>query len=99
MLGAPRIDPGSLEKGTIYSCRAHNATSFVPVVVVSGREVSEEIWRFQEIEPADSGSTSVRLVVISSCIVIRISFLGRACTDGRTGGFVRVAPPSARVIE
>jgi hypothetical protein len=81
------------QKGTIYSCRAHNATSFVPAVLVSGREILEEIWRFWEIEPADSGSTSVRLVVGSSCILVRISFLGRGCTDDRTGDFVSVGPP------
>jgi hypothetical protein len=37
--GAPRMGSGSLEKRTIYSCRAHIATSFVPIVRVIGREI------------------------------------------------------------
>jgi hypothetical protein len=44
------IDHGSVAKWTIYSYRAHNATSFVHAVSVSGQEVLEEIWIFQEIE-------------------------------------------------
>jgi hypothetical protein len=59
---------------------------------VSGREVSEEIWRFWEIEPADSGSVSARLVVVSSCIVIRISFLGRVIRMAVWRDFVSVGP-------
>jgi hypothetical protein len=30
------MEYGSLEKGTIYSCRAHIATSFVPAARVIG---------------------------------------------------------------
>jgi hypothetical protein len=33
------MESGSLEKRTIYSCRAHTATSFVPAVRVIGREI------------------------------------------------------------
>jgi hypothetical protein len=39
MFGAPGMEYGSLEKGTIYSCRAHIATSFVPTARVTGREI------------------------------------------------------------
>ena len=82
-----------MEKGTINSCRAHNATSFVPVVLVSGREVSEDIWRFQENEAVDSGPTRFRLVVLSSYIELGFLFVGRAYTEGLTEGFVVVGPP------
>jgi hypothetical protein len=93
MPGVPGIESGSLEIWTIYSCRAHNATSFVPAVLLSGRASLEEFWRFWEIEAADSGPVSFRLVVVSSCIELGFLFLGRACTEGRTGGFVGVGPP------
>jgi hypothetical protein len=63
------------------------------LVLLSGRAIVEEIWRFWEIEAVDSGSTSFRLVVVSSCIELGFLFLGRACTEGRTGGFVGVGPP------
>jgi hypothetical protein len=39
MPGAPGMVSGSLKKRPIYSCRAHIATSFVLVVIVTGREV------------------------------------------------------------
>jgi hypothetical protein len=90
---------GSLAKGTIYSCRAHIATSFVPATRVIGKETLGEIWRFWEIKPVESGSTSFGLVIISSCIVARGSFLGRSCTDGHTRGFCEGGPHSAWVIE
>jgi hypothetical protein len=93
MLRALENDPGSVGKGTIYNCRSHISTSFVPMVKVIGRYFLGEIWIFWEIQPADSGSASVRLVVGSSCIVVRIMFLGRGCTDGHTRGFVSVGPP------
>jgi hypothetical protein len=99
VLGAPRIESGSLEKWTIYSCRAHKATSFVLIVLLSGRAFLEEIWRFWEIEVVDSGSTSFRLVVVSSCIELGFLFLGKAGTEGRTRGFVGVGSPSAWEIE
>jgi hypothetical protein len=38
-------------------------------------------------------------VFVSSCIVVRVYFLGRACTDGRIRGFCEGGPPSARVIK
>jgi hypothetical protein len=91
--GVPGIESGSLEKWTIYSYRAHNATSLVPAVLLSGRASLEEFWRFWEIKAADSGPTSFKLVVISSCIELGFLFLGRVCTKGRTGVFVGVGPP------
>jgi hypothetical protein len=33
------MESESLEKMTIYSCRAHTTTSFVPAVRVIGREI------------------------------------------------------------
>jgi hypothetical protein len=59
---------------------------------VSGREVSKETWRFHEMEPVDSGSLNVKIVVISSCIVIRISFLGKAVQIVVHEDFLRVGP-------
>jgi hypothetical protein len=88
-----RIESGSLEKWTIYSCRAHKATSFVIVSLLSGRTILEDIWRFEEIKAINSGSMSFKLVFISSCIELGFLFLGRACMEGRTGGFVGVGPP------
>jgi hypothetical protein len=40
-------------KMPIYSYRAHIATSFVLVAIVSGRAVSEEICRFGEDKAVD----------------------------------------------
>jgi hypothetical protein len=99
MPGAPRIESGSLEKWTIYSCRAHNATSFVPAVLLSGRAILEEIWRFWEIEAADSGSTSFRLVVVSSCIELGFHFWAGPVRRVVQGVLWVWAPPSAWAIE
>jgi hypothetical protein len=65
------------QKGPIYSCRAHIATSFVPAAIVIGEEIPEKIQRFWECEEADLGGARVRLVVSSSCTVVRCQFLGR----------------------
>jgi hypothetical protein len=44
--GAPGMVSGSLEKRSIYSCRAHISTSFVLASIVTRREVfREDFWR------------------------------------------------------
>ena len=65
------------QKGPIYSCRAHIATSFVPTTKLVGKEILEQIRRFWERMVADSRGARVRLVVSSSCTVVRCQFLGR----------------------
>jgi hypothetical protein len=77
MLGAPKIESGSLVKWTIYSFGAHIATSFVPAAIVVKEDIADHIQRFQECEKADLRGARVRLVVSSSCTVIRCKFLGR----------------------
>jgi hypothetical protein len=50
-------------KNPIYSCRAHNATSFVPAATMSSREDQEVIERFREHEASVSQHARFRLVV------------------------------------
>jgi hypothetical protein len=73
----PELSLEVWKKGPIYSCRAHIATSFVLVAIVVREEIAEKIRRFQECEEADPGGARVRLVVSSSCTVVRCQFLGR----------------------
>jgi hypothetical protein len=65
------------KKGPIYSYGAHIATSFVLSAIVVREEIEEQIQSFQECEEADLGGARVRLVVSSSCTVVRGQFLGR----------------------
>jgi hypothetical protein len=90
---------GSLEKRTIYSCRAHNATSFVPAV----RVIGQEIFRGDLEISGERGSRfrTNELQVNGLIILHRIKFF--ICGQGLYGGsyreFCGCGPPSAWAIQ
>jgi hypothetical protein len=95
MPGGPEIESGSLAIWTIYSCRAHNATSFVLVVLLSGQASLEEFWRFWEIEAAQFRTNELQV----SCHIIlhriRVFVFGQGLYGGPYRGFCGCGPPSA----
>jgi hypothetical protein len=80
---------GSLTERPIYSCRAHVATSFVIAARVIGREVFKGDLEFS----GGQGSRFRSNDLLSSCIEVGFQFVGRACTEGRTGVFMGVSRP------
>jgi hypothetical protein len=89
---------GSLAKRTIYSCRAHIATSFVPVVRVIGREIF--IGDLEILGEQGSQFKTSKLQV--SCLIvlhrIRVSIFGQGLYGGSYRRFCGCGPPSAQVI-
>ena len=73
----PELSLEVWQKGPRYSCGAHITTSFSLAAIVVREEIAEKIKRFRECEEADPGGARVRLVVSSSCTVVRCQFLGR----------------------
>jgi hypothetical protein len=90
---------GSLAKKTIYSCRAHIATSFVPTV----RVIGQEIFRGDLEIPEERGSRFRTNELHVSCLIIlhriRVSIFGQGLYRGSYRRFCVCAPPSARAIE
>jgi hypothetical protein len=84
------------KKGSIYSCRAHIATSFVLAPIMIREEIPENIQRFGQCKEVDPGGVRVRLVVSSSCTVVSCQFLGRTVQMAVQWVFGNVAPQMCR---